>query len=241
MVKLEVCANGLGSAIAAQEGGAFRVELCDNLTEGGTTPSYGQIAVAKKRLNIEIWPIIRPRGGDFIYSDLEFEVMKQDILNCKDLGCDGVVVGILNKDNTIDEERCRILVALANPMLVAFHRAFDVSDDLFRAMEEIISLGFVRILSSGGADTAMLGADKLKALIKQANGRIELMPGAGINLSNAAEILELTGAKSIHASLSTMVPAEQSGVSVIAGLTDTPYRLTEKDVVRKMQSILKNL
>jgi copper homeostasis protein len=241
MVKLEVCANGLGSAIAAQEGGAYRVELCDNLTEGGTTPSYGQIAVAKKSLNIEIWPIIRPRGGDFIYSDLEFEVMKQDILNCKDLGCDGVVVGILNKDNTIDEERCRILMALANPMPVAFHRAFDVSDDLFRAMEEIISLGFVRILSSGGADTAMLGADKLKALIKQANGRIELMPGAGINLSNAAEILELTGAKSIHASLSTMVPAEQSGVSIIAGLNDMPYRLTEKDVVRKMQSILKNL
>jgi copper homeostasis protein len=229
MVKLEVCANGLGSAIAAQEGGAYRVELCDNLTEGGTTPSYGQIAVAKKSLNIEIWPIIRPRGGDFIYSDLEFEVMKQDILNCKDLGCDGVVVGILNKDNTIDEERCRILMALANPMAVAFHRAFDVSDDLFRAMEEIISLGFVRILSSGGADTAMLG------------GRIELMPGAGINLSNAAEILELTGAKSIHASLSTMVPAEQSGVSIIAGLNDMPYRLTEKDVVRKMQSILKNL
>jgi copper homeostasis protein len=241
MVKLEVCANGLGSAIAAQEGGAFRVELCDNLIEGGTTPSYGQIAVAKKQLNIEIWPIIRPRGGNFIYSDLEFEVMKQDILNCKELGCDGVVVGLLNKDNTVDEERCRIVIALANPMPVAFHRAFDVSSDLFQAMEVIISLGFVRILSSGGKDTALLGVTNLQALIKQANGRIELMPGAGVNVSNAAQILEITGASSIHASLSAMVPPENLGAAEISGLNDMPYRLTEKVMVTKMQSILESL
>jgi copper homeostasis protein len=201
MAELEVCANSLASALAAQEGGAIRVELCENLADGGTTPSYGQIALTRKMLNIEVFPIIRPRGGDFLYSDVEFEIMKFDVLACKELGCDGVVFGILNPDGTIDQERCKALMDLAAPMEVSFHRAFDMTRDLSEAMETLIDLGFQRVLSSGGRVSAMEGAGVLTRLIEQAADRIQVMPGAGINPSNVKQLLEKTGAKVVHASL----------------------------------------
>ncbi len=225
MVQLEVCANGLNSAIAAQEGGAHRVELCDNLLEGGTTPSFGQIALAKKHLQIKVYPIIRPRGGDFFYSELEFEIMRQDILNCKALNCDGVVFGMLNEHGRVDLERCKILVDLAYPMAVAFHRAFDVTNDLFEALEDLIGLGFERVLTSGGADTAIEGAAVLKVLIEKAAGRIEIMPGSGITVHNVAALIEVTGAKAVHGSLSQ----------------DVPYRLTAVKAVEDVQRILTEL
>jgi copper homeostasis protein len=199
-VNMEVCANSVTSALAAQRGGAKRVELCASLTEGGTTPSYGEIAMARKLLDIEIFPIIRPRGGDFLYSDLEFEIMKEEVKICRELGCDGIVTGILLPDGTIDEARCAELIALAQPMQAAFHRAFDMVADTEGSLEVLISLGFVRVLSSGAKDSAIEGAEMLANLIKQAAGRICIMPGAGVNTENIAELIRITGAAEFHAS-----------------------------------------
>jgi copper homeostasis protein len=200
MVNMEVCANSFASALAAQRGGAIRVELCDNLPEGGTTPSYAQIAMAKKNLSIKVYPIIRPRGGDFLYSDLEFELMKTDIMTCKSLNCDGVVIGILKADGSVDMERCAELIELAAPMPVTFHRAFDMSNDLEKALEAIIGLGCERILTSGGESSALKGALMIAKLIKQAGGRIIIMPGAGVSVANIKELIQLTGATEFHAS-----------------------------------------
>ena len=168
---MEVCANSVRSALAAQRGGAIRVELCDNLLEGGTTPSYAQIKVAKELLSIQVYPIIRPRGGDFLYDDLEFSLMKADITLCRSLKCDGVVFGILKADGSVDMERCAELIELAKPMKATFRRAFDMSHHLEIALENIIELGFERILTSGGVASALKGASVISKLIEQAAGR----------------------------------------------------------------------
>jgi copper homeostasis protein len=185
----------------ARKGGAGRIELCDNFTEGGTTPSYGTILVALKHLQMDLFVIIRPRGGDFLYSDIEFEVMKQDILFVRDAGVKGVVFGILSKDGKIDIERNRQLLELAKPMQATFHRAFDMTDDPFSALEDIITIGFDRILTSGQKATAIEGADTISKLVKQAGNRIIIMPGSGINEENILELAQKTGAKEFHASL----------------------------------------
>ncbi|GAA4213702.1 copper homeostasis protein CutC [Pedobacter jeongneungensis] len=208
MACLEVCANSYASALAAQNGGAKRAEFCDNLAEGGTTPSYGQLALAKKNLSIEIWPIIRPRGGDFLYSDTEFELIKEDIKICNSLNCEGVVIGILKADGTIDKERCAELIELARPMDVAFHRAFDMSNDMYQALEDLIELGIKRVLTSGGASSALLGAEKLSQLVKKANGKITIMPGAGINENNIQQLIDQTGATEFHASAKEFVESK---------------------------------
>jgi len=205
---LEVCANSYASALAAQNGGAKRAEFCDNLAEGGTTPSYGQLALAKKNLSIEIWPIIRPRGGDFLYSDTEFELMKEDIKICKSLNCEGIVIGILKADGAIDKERCAELIELAKPMAVAFHRAFDMSNNMDQALEDLIELGIKRVLTSGGASSAPLGAEKLSQLVKKANDRITIMPGAGINEGNIQQLINRTGATEFHASAKEFVASK---------------------------------
>src|SRR5476649_627859 len=142
-VLLEVCANSVTSALAAQDGGALRVELCENLYEGGTTPSYGQILIARKLLNIKLYVLIRPRSGDFLYSDIEFDVMKADVQLCADCGCDGIVIGMLNPDGSVDKERCAKLMTIAKQrgLGVTFHRAFDMASDMFQALEDIIELG----------------------------------------------------------------------------------------------------
>jgi len=207
---LEVCANSFASALAAEKGGAIRVELCDNMAEGGTTPSYGTIKLTKERLNIEVWPIIRPRGGDFLYTDDEFELMKNDIQICKDLGCDGVVFGILSPNGEIDKERCRQLLDFASPIPSAFHRAFDMCNDLEKGLEELINLGFVRVLSSGGAENAVKGVQKLSELVKLSNNRIEIMPGVGINPQNIKFIKEKTGARVFHASARVKHPSKMA-------------------------------
>jgi len=199
MISLEVCANSVTSALAAQEGGAERVELCDNLGEGGTTPSLGQIAIARKLLQIQLFVIIRPRGGDFLYSDLEFEIMKEDIRQCVQLNCDGVVFGILLPNGEVDKERCRELLALAKPLPATFHRAFDMCANPFRALEDIIDLGFTRILTSGGENTAPAGASQISQLIQRAQDRINIMPGSGITEQNLEMLLQNTGAREFHA------------------------------------------
>lgn len=238
MVNMEVCANSLTSALAAQEGGAIRVELCDNLPEGGTTPSYAQIALAKQMLTIKVYPIIRPRGGDFLYSALEFELMKMDIKTCKSLNCDGVVIGILKADGCVDLERCAELVALAAPMPVTFHRAFDMSNDLEKALEDIIGLGCERILTSGGESSAIKGAAKIAKLIKQANGRIKIMPGAGVTATNITDLINLTGATEFHASAKYPVKSEMlfrnSRLTMGTIADEFSYDLTNSEYVKKL-------
>lgn len=194
---LEICANSVSSAMNAELGGADRVELCDNMHEGGTTPSYGTIKRCKELLSLNVFPIIRPRGGDFIYSDEEFQVMKEDIKMAKQLGCEGVVFGILTQGNCIDLIRNGELVDLARPMQVTFHRAIDCCSDMYEALEQVIHLGFDRVLSSGGKATALLGLRELVRLQEQAAGRIILMPGSGITAENVDSFIE-TGFSEFH-------------------------------------------
>ncbi|TSD67133.1 copper homeostasis protein CutC [Inquilinus sp. KBS0705] len=202
MIQLEVCANSVTSAIAAQEGGAIRVELCENLNEGGTTPSYGQLLLARKHLHIKLYVLIRPRRGDFLYSDMEFEIMKADIRNCIEAGCDGVVIGMLNPDGTIDKARCHELVRMARQwgLGVTFHRAFDMCVDVYQALEDIIDIGCERILTSGGKSTAIEGANIISRLVEKAGGRISIMPGSGVSENNVADLVHFTGVKEVHSS-----------------------------------------
>jgi copper homeostasis protein len=198
---LEICANSVESALMAQEGGAHRVELCDNIYEGGTTPSYGAIRIARKELHIDLNIIIRPRGGDFHYSALEFEIMKKDIEFAKTSGVDGVVIGLLNMDGSIDVKRTSELVEFAKPMSVTFHRAFDVCNDPFQGLEDIIKCGCDRILSSGQKNKAFDGVNLIRKLVEKANNQIIIMPGSGINEGTITEIYQKTGAQEFHASL----------------------------------------
>ena len=198
--KLEVIGFNVESCILAQAAGAHRIELCDNAGEGGTTPSYGFIKAAREILHIDLFPIIRPRGGDFLYSDAAFEVMKTDVKICKELGCDGVVTGILNADGTVDTKRCRQLVEMAYPMGVTFHRAFDRVQDASKALEDIIEIGCERILTSGLVPVALDGAETLAALIKQADERIIIMPGSGVRADNIIELAKKTGTVEFHTS-----------------------------------------
>ncbi|MDO1445786.1 copper homeostasis protein CutC [Rhodocytophaga aerolata] len=198
-ITIEVCIDSVQSAIEAQQGGANRVELCDNLFEGGTTPSAGAIAIARKNITIGLHVMIRPRGGDFYYSDIEFDCMKKDIQIAKELGADGVVFGLLTKDGRIDIARSKELTELALPLQVTFHRAFDMTIDPVQALEDIISIkGITRLLTSGQEKSAPEGAELIADLVKQANGRISIMPGAGIYERNIAKMKKITGASEFH-------------------------------------------
>lgn len=199
-VKVEVCAESVESALAAAACGAARIEFCDNMADGGTTPSAGSIRTLREKISIGLFPIIRPRGGDFVYTATEFEAMRSDIRFCGETGCDGVVIGMLKSDGTVDTERCGELVGLAknSGMEVTFHRAFDVSRDLTEALEQVISIGCDRILTSGGAETAFEGIDMIKELTARAGRRIIIMPGSGVTPENAAAILKAAGCGEIH-------------------------------------------
>jgi copper homeostasis protein len=198
--KLEICAFNLLSAILAQQAGAHRVELCGSPGEGGTTPGPGMIRVAREQLHVELYPIIRPRGGDYLFSGEEFRTMLHDVDYCKQAGCEGVVIGLLNADGTIDKHRSARLVESAYPMGVTFHRAFDWAVNPFEAMEDIISIGCERILTSGQRPTASEGASLLNELVRQADERIIIMPGSGIRSDNIAALLEKTDAREFHTS-----------------------------------------
>ena len=207
---LEVIAFNIESCIAIQNCGAHRIELCDNPADGGTTPSYGFIKAAREKTSIALYSIIRPRGGDFFYSDDEFEIMKTDVKLCKKIGCDAVVIGLLNQDGTVDKKRCRQLVDLAYPLEVTFHRAFDRVVDAFQALEDVIDVGCGRILTSGLQPNAVDGIDTIAALIKQADDRIIIMPGSGVRSSNIIEIAEKTGAVEFHTSARMMVESKMN-------------------------------
>ena len=206
--QLEVIAFNIESCSIAQEAGANRIELCDNPNEGGTTPSFGMIQTAREKTSIQLFPIIRPRGGDFLYSDEDFSLMKRDIKICKELGCDGVVLGILNSDGTVDVERTSSLVELAYPLEVTFHRAFDRVEDPYESLELIIESGCQRILTSGCKPTAAEGLFTIQQLVKQADERIVIMPGSGIRSANILELIRETGAKEFHTSARINIPSK---------------------------------
>jgi copper homeostasis protein len=195
---IEVCADSVESAAAAEAGGASRVELCDNLLEGGTTPTAGAIAAARDQLRIPLHVIVRPRAGDFCYSDVEFDAMKCDITLAKQLGADGVVVGILLPNGSVDVERTRALIALARPMSVTFHRAFDVAPDPFEAMESLIDIGVDRILTSGRSPSVIEGLNLIAELVKRADGRIVIMACGGIDDRNVARVVAESNVRELH-------------------------------------------
>lgn len=197
--KIEICANSVESAVKAQEGGAYRVELCAGIPEGGTTPSFGDIRMARQLLQeTKLHVIIRPRGGDFLYSHLELEIMLHDIKVAKQLGADGVVFGCLTADGNVDIAAMKMLMNAVGDMNVTFHRAFDMCKNPKEALEQIIELGCTRILTSGQEENALAGIPLLKELIEQADGRIIIMPGCGVNPNNILQIAEETGASEFH-------------------------------------------
>jgi copper homeostasis protein len=202
--ELEVIAFDLASCTTAAENGATRIELCANPHEGGTTPSFGMIKEARKISATKLFPIIRPRGGDFYYSSHEFNSMLHDIQICHDLGCDGVVIGMLKKDGTVDIEKNKELVDAAKGMEVTFHRAFDRVNDPFIALEHIISMGCKRILTSGLKPTVMDGIETLKELVNRAGTRIKIMPGSGVRSNNIIQLAQYTNATSFHSSARKM-------------------------------------
>jgi len=205
--KLEICSFDLLSALIAQEAGAHRIELCAGPAEGGTTPGPGLITAARERIHIDVYPIIRPRGGDFLYTDEEFDIMMKEVAYCRQAGCNGVVIGLLHADGTIDKRRTARLVDLAYPLGVTFHRAFDWAVNPFEAMEDIISVGCERILTSGQQPTAPEGAELINELVRQADDRIIIMPGSGVRAGNIAALVEKTGASEFHTSARTKAPS----------------------------------
>ncbi len=245
MYKFEICANSVESCVEAQRGGADRVELCAGMPEGGTTPSYGDIVMARKLLDTtKLHVIIRPRGGDFLYSDLEKEIMLEDVRMARRLGVDGVVFGALTAEGDVDMEFMRQLMAEAEGMSVTFHRAFDVCRDPREALEQIIELGCERILTSGQMPKAEEGVELLRELVERAGKRIVIMPGCGVNASNIAHIAEATGAREFHFSGRSKRESDmifrRSRVSMGGAVVIDEYSrdVTDVEIVRETIDIL---
>jgi copper homeostasis protein len=212
-MKLEICANSYQSAKNAQDAGAQRIELCQELSVGGITPSYELLKQVRDNLEISVFVLIRPRGGDFVYSDVEFEIMKHDIQLCKDLGCDGIVSGVLNINKTIDIDRTQELIELSRPLPFTFHRAFDEVSNFLEAFLQLIDLGVERVLTSGQQTTAESGLELLKKLNIMSNGRIIILAGSGITSENALKFKQI-GLKEIHASASSLLEENNSLLSI---------------------------
>ncbi len=206
--KLEICCYSVESALIAERAGAHRIELCDNYLEGGTTPSYAMIKQTVELLTIPINVIIRPRGGDFLYTDLEYEVIKKDLLYVKELNANGVVVGFLNKDGSIDVDKINEIVELAKPLEVTFHRAFDMCKDPIIAVNQLIKVGVKRILTSGQKNTALEGAELISNLVNIAGDAIIIMPGSGVNANNITELQEKTEAMEYHSSAMSFIVSD---------------------------------
>lgn len=238
---IEVCSNSLESAINAENGGADRIELCAELEVGGITPSHGTLKLVLEKLSIAVFVLIRPRSGNFTYSDAEFQVMKEDIIWCKENGCSGIVSGVLNEDNSLDVKRTRELIQLSAPLPFTFHRAFDWVKEPQQAIEELINIGCVRILTSGQQPTAFMGMKKLCLLNECFGDRIKLMPGGGINEDNILDFVQ-AGFSEIHFSASQPVLQLKSNIPLAfnCNLYDERYvRLTNATKVAELVSLVK--
>jgi copper homeostasis protein len=245
-ILIEICTYSLEYAIAAQAGGADRVEFCAGPAEGGTTPSAGSIELARRHLQIGLNVLIRPRGGDSLYTAQEFAAMKRDILLCGQIGVDGVVLGVLLSNGHVDRERTHELVELARPMTVTFHRAFDMAADPLIALEDVIAIGCDRILTSGQAPSAMGGADLIAELVQRAGDRVIIMPGGGVRDTNLSVLAAKTGAREFHSSARTFVPSAMQyrnpRVS-LGGTGDDEYQLLmpDQEMIRRIRAIADRL
>ncbi|XP_007903868.1 copper homeostasis protein cutC homolog [Callorhinchus milii] len=244
---MEVCVDSVESAINAERGGASRIELCSSLMEGGTTPSLGLLQVIKKYVEIPVFVMIRPRGGDFLYSDQEMEVMKTDIKLAKSSRADGLVFGALTEDGRVDTAVCMELLAAARPLPVTFHRAFDMAHSASLALESLISLGFERVLTSGCDSSALEGLPTIRRLVEQAKERILVVPGGGITERNVMRILEGSGAQEFHCSArssrDSAMKFRNAGVGMAAPMAAPEYSMKVADVnrVRALNAIAKNM
>lgn len=243
MFNLEVCVDTVESAIAAEQGGATRLELCGNLIIGGTTPSISLLEIVKENVKIPVHVLIRPRFGEFCYSDLEFEEIKRQVVDMKEHGADGVVIGIVKPNGSLDKERLKILIELANPLHIVLHRAFDVCKDPFEALQDAKGIGMHTILTSGQKQTALEGADLLARLIQKANGEIDIMPGSGISSSTIATLIEKTNAKSYHVSgkikkESPMIYRKQDIPMGLPILSEYDLFQTDSTEIRKIRQVI---
>ncbi len=197
---MEICAFNIQSCLIAEKAGATRVELCDNPIEGGTTPSYGTIKLVREKISLRLYPIIRPRSGNYFYTDQEFGIIQQDIKICKELGCDGISIGVQTIDGNVDIERMKQVVEWANPMGVTCNRVFDGTPDPFKALDDLITCGCERVLTSGQKSAAPEAGKLLGDLVRQAAGKISIMPGAGIKSHNLSTLIKESNATEYHAS-----------------------------------------
>lgn len=237
---LEICACNYQSAVNAQTAGAHRIELCTELAVGGLTPSYGLLKQVLKVLSIPVFVLIRPRSGNFTYSETEFEIMKEDIQLCKELGCSGIVSGVLNSDNTVDVKRTKQLIELSKPLSFTFHRAFDWTPNPLEALEQLIDLGAERILTSGQEPSADKGIELLRQLKTKANDRITILPGGGINIGNSKMFKDL-GFTELHASATSIISVNVSPKIPMNSSKFYDETIEVVSDVEKIKGILKSL
>jgi len=234
-LQLEVCAFGIQSCLVAEKAGATRVELCDNPIEGGTTPSYGTIKKVREKIAIDLYPIIRPRSMNYFYDDTEWTILLEDILMCRELGCNGVSVGVQKRNGTIDADKMQQLVEIAYPLKVTCNRAFDAVPDPFAALEILINAGCERVLTSGLAATAPQGMAVLKKLVKQAGKRISIMPGAGVRSENIATLINETGAWEYHTSARKLVENPMTFANALVSDAGNFYMADQQELERIIQ------
>lgn len=240
---IEIVVYNVTSALQAQAGGADRIELCDNPGEGGTTPSLGMVETVRQNTTLDVFPMVRPRGGDFCYSRSEFHAMKRDLYHFQKAGVDGIVFGILMPDGRIDKKRCKELIDKIRPLQATCHRAFDMTRDPFEALEDCIEVGFDRILTAGQKPKAVEGVELLAELVKRASGRIRIMPGSGVNEGTVEEIVSATGVQEIHFSATAMQPSTMVYHNpAIAGMGDDAgseylLRSVDPERIKKMRAL----
>lgn len=235
---LEIPVFDIQSAIIAQDAGAHRLELCSSISEGGITPSYGTILWAKEHLKIPFYVMIRPKGGGFVYTDAEIQIMKKDIEFCREIGVEGVVFGILNSENIVDTQNCKNLIKVADGMQLTFHRAFDRTDNPISALEDIIDCGFHRILTSGQKDTAPQGADLIAELVKIASNRIIIMPGSGVDENNLFNLHKTCNTNEYHSSAKIKVNKHLNEVSMSSTNNNTTEWSVSPEKIKKMLEIM---
>lgn len=246
MIELEICTYNLASCLNALQAGANRVELCSSFMEGGTTPSYGLIKKASS-LPIDVMCMIRPKGGDFLYSDDDFDIMQEDILMCKQLNIKGVVFGILNKEGKVDKQRNKVLLSLSEGMDTCFHRAVDMSSDYFEAIKDITDLGFKRVLTSGGYSKAIDGMENIKKIQLTFGNDIQIMVGSGVNPQNIPIIYEKTKVKAFHLSAKKTTPSsmifqkKDLSMSSTNAIDEYSDIIADKDTIEAACSVIKAL